>query len=160
MICAAPHASRNQCSPCPLRLVAALSSPLSSTGSPFWRLQTFSDQYQPQDLWGPVYVLSCYRATSRQGHFSLFSWSLAPSRYLGFIGSLLSSSLHSGPVSSGTTLSQLLASKGPAAGHLHPLHHASPQIPMEGWCGRGPCRNSSIAAFPAPHPLCTVHLFL
>lgn len=121
----------------------------------------FSDQYQPQDLWGQVCVLSCYRATSRRGHFSLCSSPLAHFLYFGIIGSLLSSSLRSGPAELRHYLCQsLFPAKAPPQLTSAPCTRAPPLIPAEGWCGQGLCRNSAIVAFPVPHPLCTDQRFL
>lgn len=121
----------------------------------------FSDQYQPQDPGGQVCVLSCYRATSRRGHFSLCSWPLAHFLYFGIIGSLLSSSLHSEPAELRNYLCQrLFPAKAPPRLTSAPCTVALPQIPTEGWCGQGLRANSSIVAFSASHPLCTDQLFL
>lgn len=121
----------------------------------------FSDQCQPQDLWGQVCVLSCYRATSRRGHFSLCPWPLAHFFYFGIIGSLLSSSLHSDPAELRHYLCQsLFPAKAPPRLTFAPCTAAPSQIPTEGWCGPGLCTNSSIVAFSASRPLCTDQLFL
>lgn len=121
----------------------------------------FSDQYQPQDPGGQVCVLSCYRATSRRGHFSLCFWPLAHFLYFGIIGSLLSSSLYSEPAEPRHYICQsLFPAKALARLTSAPWSTARPQIPTEGWCGQGLCTYSSIVALSASPPLCTDQLFL
>ena len=100
-----------------------------------------------------------WRTASRQ---SLCSGLLALAHflYLGIIGSLPSSPLHTGPAGQHYHLchSVFIPAKTPPP--FTSIHTTGPaQMPAESWCGQGLCVNSSFASFPAPSLFCTDQLF-